>query len=197
MDVGGWWLVVELHALGVTLLRATLLQHCNINHLTPYRLHSLVIQLQRSRMMNSVDWPAWGEQSQGSEVSFCHLDSRGASEDSTAWSSQSSTSSSSSLQSSSLSCCAALVIITWAGSTFSNPACAGFWQNIVIYVYKKLALVFCQTGCYSHIWKFLSPISFKLCSLNAPDILAFWQHCATQMDPIFCHTTPTLTWILA
>ena len=93
----GWTnnvLIVELHALRVTLLSPTLLQHWKSNSLLDddnccYNWSTLV------RSSSSWYWwwlvkmvtdgPACGEQSQGSEVSFCHFERRAASDEITAW----------------------------------------------------------------------------------------------------------------
>ena len=87
-------LIVELHALRVTLLSPTLLQHWKSNSLLDddnccYNWSTLV------RSSSSWYWwwlvkmvtdrPACGEQSQGSEVSFCHFERRPASDEITAW----------------------------------------------------------------------------------------------------------------
>ena len=47
-----------------------------------------------------------------------------------------------------------------------------------------------------HVLKILfsfSPDQFKniIMVLHPPDILVSWQHCAAQMDQIFCQTAPT------
>ena len=93
----GWTnnvLIVELHALRVTLLSPTLLQHWKSNSLLDddnccYNWSNLV----RSSstwywwwlIKMVTDGPACGEQSQGSEVSFCHFERRAASDEITAW----------------------------------------------------------------------------------------------------------------